>query len=161
MKKKIVIKKGKETVEKEIIHIPFRFILAMFFVVFETAAIIAGVVLLTLYILYAYASVVLTQRVVAVCIIGSNDNPDYKLPWLFLVMLIPIIGFMLYFMFYSRKLSKKQRRRINRITAKHVYKDDSVELNEIKEINSSAALQACALKNLSDTHVYGNPDIRY
>lgn len=161
MKKKIIIKKGKETVEKEIIHIPFRFILAMFFVVFETAAIIAGVVWLTIYLPYFYALVVVTQFVVAVCIIGSNDNPDYKLPWLFLVMLIPIIGFMLYFMFYSRKLSKKQRKRINRITAKRVYKDDSVELAEIRQVSSSAALQACALKNMCDSHMYGNTDIRY
>ena len=161
MKKKIVIDKGLEKIEKEIDYIPFRYILAILIVIFETAAIIALMALLTIYLPYFYFAVAGTQFIVAISIIGRADNPDYKLPWIFFVLLIPIIGFMLYFMFYTRKLSKKQRKRIRRFTAERIGKDDAPELEMIRDDNSAAASQAYAVKNLSDSHIYGNTDIRY
>ena len=161
MKRQIIVDKGEEKVEKNVKHIPFRYIIAMLFVITETLAIIAAVALLTVYIPYFYFAVVFTQAAVAVRIISSNDNPDYKLPWLFFVLLIPIIGFMLHFMFYSRKLSKKQTRRIRRLTAEKADKDDKQELDAMGEISPCAASQAYALKSLAYSHVYGNTDIRY
>lgn len=56
-----------------------------------------------------------TVRVVQ--IIASNDNPDYKIPWLLLMLVVPVAGFMLYFLFYSRTLKKKFVRRINILQA--------------------------------------------
>ncbi|MCH5155426.1 MAG: cardiolipin synthase [Clostridiales bacterium] len=161
MKKTIVVPNGKTDVEREVNYIPFRYIIAILFVIAETAAIIAGVVLLTMFFPYSYISVVVTQIGVAISIIGRNDNPDYKLPWIFFVLLIPIIGFMLYFMFYSRKLSKKQRKRIKRFMSERVDKDDTTELETIKNTDTAVASQAHALKVLSDSHVYANTDIKY
>ncbi|MBQ7408301.1 MAG: PLDc_N domain-containing protein [Clostridia bacterium] len=48
-------------------------------------------------------------------IIASNDNPEYKIPWLLFVLILPIAGFMLYFIFYSRKLKKKFFRRLENL----------------------------------------------
>lgn len=107
MKKKIIIKEYNKQVEREISYIPFRYIVAIFLVVLETLAVIAVLTRLTMYVPYFYFAGVATQLGVAIAIINRKGNPDYKLPWLFFVMLIPIVGFMLYFMFYSRKLNKK------------------------------------------------------
>lgn len=127
----------------------------------KTVAVIAVVTLLTIYVPYFYIAVVITQFAVAIAKINRNDNPDYKLPWLFFVMLIPIIGFMLYFMFYSRKLTKKQTERINSLTAQRIQKDDAAVIAEINSQNEIIGAQAVMLKKLSDSHVYGNNDIRY
>ncbi|MDE7108095.1 MAG: PLD nuclease N-terminal domain-containing protein, partial [Clostridiales bacterium] len=161
MKKKIVIQEHNKQVEREISYIPFRYIVAIFLVVIETLAVIAAMTLITMYVPYFYFAVVITQFVVAIAIINRKDNPDYKLPWLFFDMLIPIVGFMLYFMFYSRKLSKKQVKRLRRMTTQQVAKDDSAELSQISADDAIIGSQAVMLNKLSDSHVYGNTDIRY
>ena len=161
MKKKIVINEYNKQVEREISYTPFRYIVAIFLVVLETLAVIAVMTFLTMYIPYFYFAVVATQIGVAIAIINRKDNPDYKLPWLFFVMLIPIVGFMLYFMFYSRKLSKKQVKRLERLTTQHVDKDDTAELSEISAGDALIGSQAIMLNKLSGSHAYGNTDIRY
>ena len=161
MKKKIIVNEYKKQVEREISYIPFRYIVAIFLVAIETLAVIAVMTFITIYVPYFYFAVVATQLGVAIAIINRKDNPDYKLPWLFFVMLIPIVGFMLYFMFYSRKLSKKQIKRLERLTKQHVQKDDTAELSTIHSENEIVGSQALMLNKLSDSHVYGNTAIRY
>ncbi|MDE5546536.1 MAG: cardiolipin synthase [Anaeroplasmataceae bacterium] len=160
MKKKVMVDPIRKK-ERELSYIPVRYIIAILFVVLETLAVIAVMTFLTIYIPYFYFAVVITQFGVAIAIINSNDNPDYKLPWLFFVMLIPIVGFMLYFMFYSRKLNKKQVKRMKQITTQRVAKDDTKELQEIQEFNEIISSQAIMLNKLSDSHVYGNTDMKY
>lgn len=161
MKKKIVVQEYNKTTEREISYIPFRYIVSIFLVVLETLGVIAVMLLLTIYIPYFYFAVVATQFGVAISIINRKDNPDYKLPWLFFVMLIPIVGFMLYFMFYSRKLNKKQIKRLERLTKQRVQKDDAAELSEVCFENEIVGSQAVMLNKLSDSHIYGNTDIQY
>ncbi len=161
MKKKIVIKEYKKQKEREISYIPFRYIVAIMLVILETLAVIAIMTFLTMYIPYFYFAVVLTQFCVSIAIINRKDNPDYKLPWLFFNMLIPIVGFMLYFMFYSRKLSKKQSKRVEHLTKQRIEKEDLSELLQINQNDEIIKSQAVILNKLSDSHVYGNTDIRY
>ena len=75
--------------------------------VLEIAAIIAIVVGLCYYVPYFYIAAVATQIGCIIKIVSSDDNPDYKVPWLIVVIVLPIVGFMLFFMFSSRKLKKK------------------------------------------------------
>lgn len=161
MKKKIKVIQNNKQVEREVNYIPFRYIVAIMLVVIETLAVIAVVTLLTIYIPYFYIAVVVTQFAVALAIINRNDNPDYKLPWLFFVMLIPIVGFMLYFMFYSRKLSKKQVKRLERLTSRRVETDDTNALADVKAHDEVVGSQAVMLSELSDSHVYSDTDIKY
>lgn len=161
MKKKIVVNEHNRLVEREVNYIPFRYILAMFLVVAETLGVIAAVSLITIFFSYFYIAVALTQLAVAIVIVNHDDNPDYKLPWLFFVMLIPIVGFMLYFMFYSRKLSKKQVKRMERLTKQRAEKNDAAELAALQGEDLLCHSQAVMLVRLADSHVYGGTDIGY
>ena len=160
MKKKIMVDPIRKK-ERELSYIPFRYIIAIFLVVLETVSVIAVMTLLTMYIPYFYFAVVLTQFGVSIAIINRKDNPDYKLPWLFFNMLIPIIGFMLYFMFYSRKLTKKQSKRIKDLVKQKIEKDDTSILSSVSQNSKIIASQAVLLNKLSDSHIYANTDIRY
>ena len=108
MKKKIIKtdKNGNQT-KKEIYYIPVRYILAVLITVAETAAVVAIVVALMYKVPYFSIVVLLTQLGVILQIVNSNDNPDYKIPWMLIVLIVPVAGFMIYFIYYSRKLSKK------------------------------------------------------
>lgn len=142
-------------------YMPLRFTLNMLLILLETALVIFLVVLVTIQSIYSYIAEVITQLAVAIVIIASNDNPDYKVPWLFFVMLVPVIGFMFYFMFYSRKLSASQRKKFRAFNAQSAGIKDSPDSERLAAENSSAYSQAVLLKKLSQTHIYTDTAVTY
>lgn len=160
MKKEIKVYKRGKIVKKEILYIPFRYILAMLISIVEIAAVIGIVVLMAMYLPYFYVFILITVIVVVLTIIASNDNPDYKIPWLLFVICVPIIGFMVYFMFYERKLSKKFRKRFDRINESLNY-DDSLNQSEISTYDKLISSQALELCKISGSHLYKNTNIEY
>ena len=117
MKRKYSCRAGDKTIEQEYNYIPVRYIIAMLITVFEILAIISIVIACCDYIPYFYLAVWATEIACVIRIIASDDNPDYKIPWLLFVLILPVAGFMLYFLFYNRTLQKrfiKRRRRRNR-----------------------------------------------
>ena len=102
-----------------------------------------------------------TEIFCVIRIIASDDNPDYKVPWLLFMLIIPIAGFMLYFMFYSRTLQKRFIRRLKELKNRIYQKDDSVLLAELKKENPTAAAQARMLCNIAETHVFTDTKQEY
>ena len=96
MKRKLRYNVGNEIVEKDINYIPIRFILAVMLAVMETLAVIAIVVLLCRYVPYFYLLMWATEIAFVIQIAASNENPDDKVPWLLVVLVVPIAGVMLY-----------------------------------------------------------------
>lgn len=112
MKRKYSYQAGDKVVEREYNYIPVRYIIAILITVFEVAAIIGIVIALCYYVPYFYILAWLTEIACVVKIIASDDNPDYKIPWLLFVLILPIAGFMPYFLFYNRTLQKRFIRRL-------------------------------------------------
>ncbi len=161
MKKKITIYDWNGPKEKEIDYIPVRFIIAILLIVLETAAVVAVTCLCAYYIPYFYLAMWATEIFCVLKIINSEENPDYKIPWLLVTILIPVAGFMLYFMFYNRKLTRKQVKRIKKIHEQQIHTDDSEALATIEKEDKKAYLQAKLLCKLSDTHIYRNTRAEY
>ena len=119
MKRKYSYFDGKKQTEREYSYIPFRYILAVFIALLEVLAVIGIVTALCYYVPYFYLAAWATEFFCVIRIIASDDNPDYKVPWLLFVLIIPIAGFMLYFMFYSRMLKN--------IADTHIFTDTKQE----------------------------------
>ena len=66
----------------------------MFFIISENALVTTTVVFLF-------------HAVGLIHLVNRNTNPEYKVTWLF-VMMIPVAGVLLYFLFFERRLSKKE-----------------------------------------------------
>ena len=115
MKRTIRYSVNGRTVERQVSYIPIRYILAALISLAEVLAIIGIVTVLCYYVPYFYLAAFATEVFCVVQIIASDDNPDYKIPWLVFVLILPIAGFMLYFLFYSRKLKKKFIRRLDEL----------------------------------------------
>ena len=96
-------------IDKEINYIPIRYIISIILAIFEISSIIAILVLLAMYVPYFYIAIYITVIVIEIKIIASDENPDYKVPWLIAVIALPIVGMMLYFMFSKRKHIKGMR----------------------------------------------------
>ena len=139
MKKTISYDVNNRTVEREVNYIPFRYILAVLITIFEVLAVIGIVVALCYYVPYFYIAAYLTEVFCVIRIIASDDNPDYKVPWLLFVLIVPIAGFMLYFMFYSRTLQKRFIKRLNAMKNHSYKKDDTDILAKLQDENCVVA----------------------
>ena len=161
MKKTIRIRYDAErTEEREINYIPVRYIIAILLAVLETAAVITIVLLLSYYVPYFYLAMWVTEIAAIIQIIASDGNADYKIPWLIVVMVIPVGGLMLYLMFGSRKLKKKFIRRLEAMRS--VYqKDDSAALAQLEATSPNACDQANMLRRIANSHVFTDTAQQY
>lgn len=161
MKKTIVIHGKNGEQEKEVKYIPFRFIFAIFLIVLETAGVLVATILCATYIPYFYLAIYATEIVCVLTIINSQENPDYKIPWLLFVLIVPIAGFMIYFMFYDRKLNKKYVKRLEKIKSQQVKTEDQEAFSMLKKKDKQAYLNANLLCKLADSYLYQNTDAKY
>ena len=161
MKKTITYDVNGKEVEKQIDYIPVRYIIAVFITLLEVLAVIGILVALCYYVPYFYLAAWATEIFVVIRIIASDDNPDYKVPWLLFVLIVPIVGFMLYFMFYSRQLQKKFIKRLESLKSNSYVQDDGELLQELQEENPAAAAQARMLCKVAETHLFTNTKQEY
>ena len=92
MKTKYTIKANGKIVERQYSYIPVRYILAVLITIFEVLAIIGIVGALCYFVPYFYLAALATEVACVIAIIASNDNPEYKIPWLLFVLILPIAG---------------------------------------------------------------------
>ena len=161
MKQKYSYQEGDKTVEREYQYIPFRYILAVLITLFEVLAVIGIVFALCYYVPYFYLAAWATEIFCVIRIIASDDNPDYKVPWLLFVLIIPIAGFMLYFMFYSRTLQKKYIKRLNAMKNMG-YKRGNTELfAKLQQEDPVAASQAKMLCDIAESSLFTDTKQEY
>ena len=161
MKKTYRYQAGSKTVEREYNYIPVRYIIAVLISLFEIAAIIGIIIVICLYVPYFYILCYITAFACIVKIIASDDNPDYKVPWVLFVLCVPIAGFMIYFMFYSRKLQKKFIRRLDELKHYDYKKDDGKAKEALAAENPLAASQANMLCRISGSKLFTNTKQTY
>ncbi len=139
---------------KRIKYIPLRYVIAIAICIFEICAVIGIVVALSYYVRWFYILCWLTEIGCVLRIISSDDNPDYKVPWLLFVLILPIAGFMLYFMFYSRHLKPKYVKRLSDLRGHTYEKDDTKAFSALDSIDKNAHNQAKMLTSIADTHLF-------
>ncbi len=161
MKRKLKYYVNRKEVEREVVYIPLRYIFAVLISLLEIVAIISIVVACCYYIPFFYVAAWVTEIVCVVRIIASDDNPDYKVPWLLFVLILPIVGFMLYFMFYSRKLKKRMSKRLQALHEHSYKRDDSALQTALREESPAAFAQAKMLTDLSGSHLFINTKQTY
>lgn len=161
MKKTITYDVNQKKVEREINYIPVRYIIAVLITLFEVLAVIGIVTALCYFVPYFYLAAWATEIFCVIRIIASDDNPDYKVPWLLLVLIVPVAGFMLYFMFYSRKLQRKFVKRLNEMKSQTYKQEDNELFAKLRKENPTAAAQAKMLCNIADTHLFTNTKQEY
>ena len=161
MKKSIRVFENGEYVDKVINYIPIRYIISILLAIFEIISIIAILVLLAMYVPYFYIAIYITVIVIEITIIASDENPDYKVPWLVTVIALPIVGMMLYFMFSKRKLPKKIIKKLDIYNKPINYGEHQHNLEMLRNENELLYTQALNLCNISDSHIYKNSELKY
>ena len=161
MKRKYLLKTGEKTIEREYNYIPVRYIIAALITVLEVLSIVAIVVALCYFVPYFYLAAFATEIFCVIKIIASNDNPEYKIPWLLFVLILPIVGFMLYFIFYSRSFNKKYIRRLKKLYEEKYPNKTKENFSRLQEDNLTVYNQAKLLCTLSNSHLFTNTKQQY
>ena len=161
MKKTFKYYVGGVEAQAECFWIPIRYILALLLATMEFLAIIGILIALCYYVPYFYIFYWITEIACIIKIVSSDDNPDFKIPWLIVVMVIPIAGFMLYFMFSKRTLKKKYIKRLGYMKGNAYKKADSEILENLEKENEIAAAEARMLCNIASTHLFNNTKTEY
>ena len=162
MKRKIKVSLGGgKFQEREINYIPVRYIIAIMITIFEVLAIIGVMIAFCIYVPYFYLAVGVTTFAVELKIIASNDNPDYKIPWMLFVLIIPVAGLMLYLIFGSRKLQKKFLRRLKHLKSFGYQKDDTALFEKFEKEDAILCSHAKMLTNIAETHLFSNTKQTY
>ena len=161
MKKTYQYQAGDKTIEREYNYIPVRYIIAVMITMLEIAAIIGIMIAICMYVPYFYILCYVTAFACILKIIASDDNPDYKVPWVLFVLVVPIAGFMLYFMFYSRKLQKKFVKRLDELKRYNFKKDNSKTEEALAQEDPLTASQARMLCEISGSHLFTNTKQTY
>ena len=161
MKKVLRYNVGDKVVERDVQHIPLRYMVAWFLTIFEFLVINAIVFTPCYFVPYFYILAWITEIACIIKIISSDENPEYKVPWLFFVLVVPIVGFMSYLMFHTRKISKNYIRKLKEIFTDRYEHDDKQNFEELKQEDEQIHNQAKLLCKLSDTFVFKNTKQTY
>ncbi len=150
---------SKKNINNDSRLLPFRFTLAIIIILIEFLVVIAIIVGLCIYSRVFIALEALTQICCVISIISRNDNPDYKAPWLLFILVVPVVGFMSYLMFYSRKLSPRQIRQLKK--AKYAKQNFFNKSAFDKIADPLAQSSALFLKKSANAEVYQNTNATY
>ena len=120
-------------ITKKTKYLPFRYVTAIGCTALALLFSVTGVIALCVFLPRFYFLAFIIQIVCAVTVIASDYNPDYKIPWLLLIMGLPLVGLSLYFIFYSRRLKSKDLSRLNRLKPLSYEFDD---LDAFKSLNA-------------------------
>ena len=88
---------------------------AIIFEVLILALVIAAASVVS-YLFFGIALIV--NFAVVVSIINRDANPEYKVTWIIVVMLLPLLGSLLYIIFYRTNLTKREERHLASIFEK-------------------------------------------
>ncbi len=53
--------------------------------------------------------------ILAIWLVSKDESPGYKLAWMLLLVIVPIVGILLYYFFAQRSLDKKTRERVTKV----------------------------------------------
>ena len=154
MKRKYSYKAGDKLIEREYMYIPARYVFSIILIILEVAAVVASVAVLCYYVPYFYLAALATEVVCVVRICSSDDNPEYKVPWLLVVLLLPVAGFMLYFLFYKRTLDRSLVKRLKSQKKYDYAYDDYENLFRLAERYPDGAKVARVLSKISGAKVF-------
>ena len=98
--------------------------------------------------LYILAGICVAAAIVAlISLITRDTNPEYKIPWTVIIIVIPALGPLLYLLFYKRRMSKKESSHLADIFREMKEYDNDCSSFEDLSLDGKALGKARAIMN--------------
>ncbi len=112
---------------------------------------------------YVFAAALILAVPAFLSLINKNTNPEYKVPWVFIIIALPIFGPVIYYLFYQRKMSRQETRLLGGVFKMLKNEGGAGEyISSLKEENSLAFGKANAIINdYPLAEVYGDTSAEF
>ncbi len=140
-----------------------RMVFALLSIIVEVVLIIFILITMSTKLVWFSAGFSLLALAIVLYLYGKKESASIKMPWILLILLVPIAGLSFYLMVGQNRGTKTMRKRYEEIDKKllPLLPDNEKELNELREKLPYAANIAHYLKEYSSYPVYKNTDIVY
>lgn len=127
----------------------------------QVAIIVASVIMLSEYFIYAYIFFLLLSVVVLCKLILSNSNPAFKLAWAILILVFPVMGGVWYALFGSESTSTKTFSKKYNAVSTALSRKLSQNPYVMEEIDDEVLPQVNYITKIARYPVYKNTKISY
>lgn len=98
------------------------------------------------YSLVAFLLAILVNVFAVVYIINRDDNPEYKLSWVIAVLVLPFLGVLLYMMFYTRRMTRREiMLLVGSFSQLNVYRKNDDSFEKLAKVSPLASGKAKAI----------------
>ena len=102
------------------------------------------------------------QLAVLLYIINRDEIPEFKLPWILLLFLIPVTGAFIFLLFSSNDASRKQRKRHAAVVdSLRPYAERQPPPDGLRELSPAAATQAAYIRSIAGASCCGGTRTEY
>lgn len=116
-----------------------------------------------IYLKYSYWLLNFISVIVCIYVINKQEKPGYKLTWIFIILLFPVFGGVLYILFNVWSNPKKMRMAIakNISDSRDAFFLSGNRLDELIQVHPEFKTNACYLQGKAGYPVYGNTRQQY
>lgn len=140
-----------------------RLIFVAIAVLIQAVKIVIPMVWLNVYSVWISVACSVVTLVVVLKIYGMHKNAAFKMPWIMLILALPVMGLYLYLMFGRSELTRGMQKRFERIDAEldKELEQDAEVLKRLEDRDLAIANQARYICNYSRYPVYQNTDVAF
>ncbi len=109
-----------------------RYFISAIMILLELALMLYIALFASRYSVYTFAAMIVVHILGIISLINRDVNPEYKVSWLTVMLLVPVFGILLYIMFYSHRVPKKKADFMRAIYEAH----DGAQSRYLSSVNS-------------------------
>ena len=108
-------------------------------------------------------ALVLLSVVMGLYVLNRNDNPEYATAWIVLILIVPLVGGLLYFLYGNKKTSRrlKEKLAVSHAGMQGVMKQDETVAEEIQDLNDRTSSLCHYLQEASGYPVWRKTATKY
>lgn len=113
--------------------------------------------------IYIYGSLMVLSLLMIMYIVNKNESPSFKLPWIVLILIVPLLGGILYLFFSHHHISKKESQKWKRLYKKSYLiqiQDRQVE-EKLQKEDYEMYQQASYIQKFSRSPIYQHTKTKY
>ena len=114
-----------------------RLAMTVMLILFQFALLLTLVLVLSQLGLWIYYAMILLSVIIVVYIIAKRDNPAFKLVWVVIIMLVPIVGGLFYLFWGNKRLPRGVRERSEDFSS-HTLCDEVRDNNVLRELSENS-----------------------
>ncbi len=139
-----------------------RSVLVALLILFQVVVLLVAMVFFSAYFVYFYWFCVALSLAAVLVIVNRQTDPGYKIAWIILVLLFPVLGWLVYVLCGGNRVTGRMRRKLQGIDRTMLQQlDRDCKAEQLERFGSDAVNQSRYLERYAHCPAYTNTYTRY